>query len=177
MPWRLLRILISPIVLWCICASVGGQHTSICPRWTFNLTCMVSAALDMFINPCVDGMWRWTHGRHFTCCLHTAHALQKTSPPVDLDTKSFSNKDVAFEAGSERNEYLPSGNGHIFVRAIFIITSLYLCCLSCQIFKFNQLLTFNHNTIDCYPLNCINISKFRYCKTLQRWNRGQLNAA
>lgn len=39
-----------------LCLSVGGQHTSICPLWTFNLTCMVSAAPDMFINPGVDGM-------------------------------------------------------------------------------------------------------------------------
>lgn len=72
-----------------LCLSVGGQHTSICPLWTFNLTCTASAAPDMFINPGVDGMWRWTRGRHFTCCLHTARALLKTSPPVDSVTGRF----------------------------------------------------------------------------------------
>lgn len=78
--------------------SAGGQYTSLCPCWTFNLTCLVSAAHDMFINPGMDGMWRRTRGRHFTCCLRTAHALQKTLSPVDSVTEIFSNKDVAFDA-------------------------------------------------------------------------------
>lgn len=81
-----------------LCPSAGGQYTSLCPCWTFNLTCLDSAAHDTFINPGVDGMWRRTRGRHFTCCLCTAHALQKTSSPVDSVTESFCNKDVVFDA-------------------------------------------------------------------------------